>query len=320
MWFPYSLPTSWKIEGDRECAHDSLADDEYREFLVGIQLRNPVSREWSVELQLQEPRWEAHYDHTGAVVQVGYFPDENERLCEITCKLEDTNTRNAVDRSYQLVSDILGYWSASYGRGFSIGGLRIGDLKHKARWRVLPHWPSAQNFSQAGVKAVPKSLLVVANLYREGRTSTSDRYRFLCCEAILGKWKRGEPPFDLKDRRDPESGQEQVPPEAEPYVTEELMVISGMHGISPELEGASFADLPERLKEWHAAAVSYVLEGKVEEEEQKGLSRAFEWAAVANLVDMAAHRVLSHAIDYYTNMNEASNQADSETTGATSPA
>lgn len=305
MWFPYSLPTSWKVEGDRERAHDSLADDQQREFLVGIQLRNPVSREWSVELHLQKPKWEAHYDHTGATVQVGYFPDDNERLSEITCKIVDNNTRHAVDRSYQLVSDILNYWSAFYGRGFSIGGLRIADLKHNARWRVLPHWPSAQNLEPAAVMAVPDSLLAVANLYREGRTSTSDRYRFLCCEAILGKWKRSEPPFDQIVHRHSEGDEDQFPPETVPYVTEELMVISGMHSISPELEGTNFSDLPERLEEWHTAAAEYVLKANVEEERRKGLDRASQWAAVANLVDLVAHHLLSHAIENYTKSKDS---------------
>lgn len=299
MWFPYSLPTSWKLEGDRERARDSMADNQQREFLVGVQLRNPVSREWSVELKLHKDKWEAHRDHTGAKVQVGYFPDENERLSEITCKSSDNNARHAVDRSYQLVSDILSYWSAFYGRGFSIGGLRIADLKHNARWRVLPHWPSAQDLKPAMVTAVPDSLLAVANLYREGRTSTSDRYRFLCCEAILGKWERSEPPFDQILRHD--SGDGQTRRHREPFVTEELMVISGMRSILPGLEGANFSELSERLQEWHNLAVDYVLNGNVEKEWRKSLDRDAQWAAVANLVDLAAHHLLSEAIDNYEN-------------------
>ncbi|MEX2517379.1 MAG: hypothetical protein WD572_10825 [Gammaproteobacteria bacterium] len=311
MWFPYSLPTSWKIECDRARAHDALADDQEREFLIGIQLRNPVSREWSVELQLQKPRWESHHDHSGGIIKVGYFPDENERLSEVACKLEDTNIRSAVDRSYQLVSDMLNFWSASYGRGFSIGGLRIGDLKHDARWRVLPHWPSAQTFELAKVAAVPKSLLAAANLYREGRTSTSDRYRFLCCEAILGKWKRGESPFGQRSvARELTQGHEQPPAETEPRVTQEIMVISGMHEIMPDLDGIKLSDLPERLGAWHAAAVEYVLNGNIEDEGRTGIDRASEWAAVANLVDLTAHQLLAEAIGDCTKKQEgADNEA-----------
>jgi hypothetical protein len=305
MWFPYSLPTSWKVEGDREAARDSLADDQQREILVGIQLRNPISREWTVELQLQEPEWQTHYDQNGAAVQVGYFPDEDERLAEIACKIVDNNTCHAVERSYELVSDILNYWSAFYGRGFSIGGLRIADIKHNARWRILPHWPSAQNFEPPALAAVQGGLLAVADLYREGRTSSSDRYRFLCCETILGKWKRGEPPFDQPVHSGPEGGEEQSRPEAEPYVTEEIMVISGMHRISPELEGTNFSDLPERLEEWHTAAVRYVLEGNVDDEGRKGLDRASQWAAVANLTDLVAYHLLSQAIENYTKSKDS---------------
>lgn len=313
MWFPYSLPISWKIECDRARAHDALADEQEREFLIGIQLRNPVSREWSVELQLQEPRWESHHDHSGDIIKVGYFPDENERLSEVACKLKDTNIRSAVDRSYKLVSDMLNYWSARYGRGFSIGGLRIGDLKHDARWRILPHWPSAQSFELASIAALPESLLAAANLYREGRTSTSDRYRFLCCEAILNKWKHGEAPFDHRMPREQAQDHESSSMDLEPQVTQELMVISGMHGIMPDLEGIKLSELPDRLEAWHEAAVDYVLNGNIEIESQTGIDRVSEWAAVANLLDLAAHQILSQEIDECTrNQGKISDQEYTE--------
>lgn len=288
MWFPYSLPTSWKSEGNREHAHDSLADDQQRAFLIGLQLRNPVTREWSVELQLAEPKWMAQRDPTGEIVQVGYLPDENERLAEITCKLEDTNTHNAVRRCYALVSSILDYWSADYGRGFSIGGLRIADLKHDARWRVVPHWPSAQAFHPAMLEGLPARFWPMASLYREGRTSTSDRYRFLCSFTILETWKRHAPPFDS-----PEEVMDGLSsPEPDLRVTQELMVLSGMLRFAPELEGVLFAELPDRLMPWRRAAQRFMLEGH-EDAMSDDLNRVFEWTALANLVDLAAQRILS---------------------------
>ncbi len=292
MWFPYSLPTSWKVEGERGRANDSFADDDTRDFLIGFQLRNPVSREWSVELQLAKSEWLAQRDLGGEVVRVGYFPDENDRLAEIACKLKDSDTRNAVRRGYALVSRILNYWSAEYGRGFSVGGLRIADLKHDARWRLVPHWPSAQTFNTPHLEDLPESFWPMASLYREGRTSTSDRHRFLCCHTILSTWARGGPPFDAAPDRAAGS------PSARSglRVTQELMVLSGMHNFSPELEGTPFEDLPERLKDWHRAAVSFVLEGR-EECEMADPHRVLEWVAFANLVDLSAHQILSRTID-----------------------
>lgn len=300
MWFPYSLPTAWKVEGDRQRKNDSFADDQPREFLVAVQLRNPVLREWSVELQLPEPKSVLQKDEEGEVVYLSYFPDENERLAEVTCKLNDTNMNSAARRSYALVSKMLNFWSAEYGRGFSVGGLRVADLKHNARWRAIPHWPSALQLHTEIPTQLPEDFWPLASLYREGRTSGSDRYRFLCCETILEKWRRGDPPFDL------ESGgakEQSTPPEAL-RVTQELMALSGMISFSPEIEGTPFEDLAERLKAWHLAALAFFQEGRAERKTED-LNRVFEWTAVANLVDLAAHQVLSRTIDRWR-------QADAE--------
>ena len=87
MWFPYSLPTAWKRESNREPAHDALADREQRPFLVAFYLHNPVSREWSVELQLREQSRLTLEDSCDNFITVGFYPDEHERLAEIHCNL-----------------------------------------------------------------------------------------------------------------------------------------------------------------------------------------------------------------------------------------
>jgi Methylamine utilization protein MauJ len=291
MWFPYSLPTAWKVEGDRQGVNESQADNQSREFLVAVQLRNPVLREWSVELQLAEPKLVMQAGPGGEVISIGYFPDENNRLAEITCKLTDTNARDAASKSYALVSNMLSAWSAEHGRGFAIGGLRVADLKHNARWRVIPHWPSALEFRTPVLTGLPKEFWPMASLYREGRTSGSDRYRFLCCESILISWRRGDPPFPIRVKR-----RKKPPPHGECLrVTQELMALSGMNSFTPELEGTPFKDLPERLKPWHRAAVAFMLEGDGDDGTES-LTRTMEWAAVANLVDLAAYRVLSRTV------------------------
>lgn len=291
MWFPYSLPTAWKVEGDRQRVNDSQADGEPRDFLIAVQLRNLVLREWSVELQLAEPKSVVQTGQDGESVSIVYYPDENSRLAEITCKLSDTNARSAMCKSFALVSKMLSVWSAEYGRGFSIGGLRIADLKHNARWRVMPHWPSALEFRTPDLTGLPKEFWNVASLYREGRTSGSDRYRFLCCETILERWRRCEPPFTPKAER----AKRRSAKDEDSCATRELMTLSGMVSFSPELEGTSFAMLPERLNPWHKEALAFALEGRGDGGAED-LTRTMEWAAVANLVDLAAYQVLSRAI------------------------
>lgn len=291
MWFPYSLPTAWKVEGDRQRVNDSQADDQKREFLVAVQLRNPVLREWSIELQLAEPKTSVQAGADGEEIALGYFPDENSRLAEITCKLSETNAHDAACRSYALVSNILSAWSAEYGRGFGIGGMRVADLRHGARWRAMPHWPSALEFRMPALSDIPEEFWPLADLYREGRTSGSDRYRFLCCGTIIEKWRRSDPPFGAKAKR----AKKAAPQDPDLRVTQELMALSGMHNFSHDLEGTPFMELPERLKPWHDQALAFALEGSgvggIDD-----LNRTMEWAAIANLVDLAAYRVLSRAI------------------------
>ncbi len=291
MWFPYSLPTAWKVEGDRQRVNDSQADDQPREFLVAVQLRNPVLREWSVELQLADAKTTTQAGPDGDTITVGYFPDENSRLAEITCKMHETNAHDAACKSYALVSKILSTWSAEHGRGFGIGGMRVADLKHGARWRAMPHWPSALEFRAPVLTGVPEEFFRVADLYREGRTSGSDRYRFLCCGTILEMWRRSEPPFGPKAKR----AKKAPPQDADLKVTQELMALSGLHNFTLDLEGTPFMELPERLKPWHTKALAFALEGSGDGDVED-LNATMQWAAVANLVDLAAYRVLSRAI------------------------
>jgi hypothetical protein len=304
MWFPYSLPTTWRVEGERARCIESLADDQPREFLIGFQLRNPVSREWSVELQLGAGEWGEQRDLTGQAVRVGYFPDESHRLAEIVCKLRDGDARGATRRAFDLVSRILDCWSAEYGRGFSIGGLRIADLKHDARWRLIPHWPSAQTFNAPDLEGLPEGFWPMARLYREGRTSSSDRHRFLCCLTIIEAWAQGNPPFDPA----PEAATGTA---IDLRVTQESMVLSGMHNFLPELEGLPLADLPGRLQGWHRAAVSFVLTGH-EDGDLASPDPASEWAALANLVDLSAHQLLSGAMKQWRHHTARATHGDPE--------
>lgn len=290
MWFPYSLPTTWKVESDRQRINESQADSTPREFLVAIQLRNPVLREWSVELQLDEPWSSVQKGPDGEEITVGFFPDENSRLAEITCKLIGTDQHEAARKSYALVSAMLSAWSAEHGRAFAVGGLRLADLKHNARWRCLPHWPSALDFAIPALVDAPKAFLSVANLYREARASSSDRYRFLCCQTILEKWRRGDPPFGRGNGR---KGGKSARSKPGLRVTRELLAVSGMINFWPELEETPLEHLMDRLRPWNRAALAFALEGD-DDGGPEDLTQAMEWAAVANLVDLAAHKVLSH--------------------------
>lgn len=291
MWFPYSLPTSWKVDGDRQRANESQLDHGSREFLVAVQLGNPVSRDWSVEVHLTETRALLWEEADGEQIELNFFPNDDGRLSEVVCKLSDVSLSTAVERSHAAVSTLLDFWSSNSGRGFSAAGFRIADLKHEARWRLMPHWPSALNLPFAIPERLPPSFWPVARLYREGRTSSKDRYRFLCCYALIGKWSRADSPFDWSLQAAPD-----VDDLAEANVSQEMMTLSGVTRFAPELEGEAIAELPVSLALWQEKAVAFCMNGPSEGEDFDTIQ---QWAAIANLVDIAAHDVLGRTIAYW---------------------
>lgn len=293
MWFPYSLPTTFKIEGDRQRANDSQVDDTPREFLVAFQLRNPVSNAWSVELHLTETKTLRWREPDGNVIQLSLFPDEDSRLSEAVCKLSDTCLQKAVGRSYFTISKLLDFWSCESGRGFSVAGLRAADLRHDARWRAMPHWPSALELPFKLPDSLPDGFWSAAQLYREGRTSSNDRYRFLCCYSLIGKWSRAEAPFDWRLRNSPEAAEI-----AMATISREIMALSGSRNFSPELESVPIERLPEALAPWHSRAIALVVDGHDGQESGEFTARQ-EWAAIANVADIAAHTILSRTIAYW---------------------
>lgn len=290
MWFPYSLPANFRVEGDRQCADKSALDDSSREFLIACQLRNPISNDLSVELRLSEPRLLKWKEPTGDFIQISLFPNDGGRLSEIVTKLADTRLQKAVERCHLAVSMFLDFWSSTSGRGFSVAGIRAADLKHNARWRAMPHWPSALDLPLAPPKELPDGFWSAAQLYREGRTSSKDRYRFLCCYALVGKWSRAEPPFQWKNKNSP-----RIKELASATVNRETMALSGAMLFAPELEGLPIEDLPDALAPWHARAMDWVA-GGLEDATRNNFSSLQEWAAIANVVDIAAHTILSRTI------------------------
>jgi hypothetical protein len=300
MWFPYSLPVQWKAEGERGHIDESLADNTAREFLIGFYLRNPVTREWQVELQLKEPRW-VPVTEPAKGMSVGYYPNETGQLSEIIYRIQESNSAIAVRLCYAHVSQMLSCWSALKGRGFAIAGFRIADLKHEAKWRMLPHRPSTLSFDLSLCEAMPKSYSTITTLYREARNSPSDIYRFLCCRKILGMWVKRADPFKLLQARAEKLEMELANGH---YVDQEMLLLSGMTHYRPDLEGIGFGELLDSLAEWH----QWTLRAVIDEELPARLGDYecdLELSSVANLVDLAVHRILASEIKGWQRIERA---------------
>jgi hypothetical protein len=298
MWFPYSLPVRWKAESERSRISDSLVDETKRDFLIGFYLHNPVIREWQVEIQLKEPQWVQAIEQ-GQALSVGYYPSETGQLAEIICRIQESSSAAAVRRCHAHVSRTLNCWCALKGRGFAIAGFRVADLRHDARWRALPHRPSVESFELPPCGTLPETYWTVMALYREVRNSPSDIYRFLCCLKILSLWTKRADPFKLLRARSAELG---LVLQHDYCIDQDMLVLSGLLNYRPDLEGVGFDELLEALTAWRGWALHAVID-----EDLLPLlddyEHSFELSSIANLVDLAVHRILAGEIKGWQSIN-----------------
>lgn len=284
MWFPYTLPSQWKAECDRERVRDSQADANVREFLVGFYLRNPISQEWQVELHLEEPQW-IDFEYRDGSISAGFYPYDEERLAEILCRVKEQDPVKAVEYCYGFVAWLLNYWSVWYGRGFGIDGYRVADLRHEARWRAVPHRPSSEQFAIPDKEHCSMELDGLFELYRTVRTANNSVYRFLCAYKLIMLLNNSRAmPFNLRELADTET------------VTKETLVISGMIKYQPELEGRQLSELPELFRNWRESLLTCITDAE-SPPEPLGLLQLDELACISNLLDITCHRVLNQLIE-----------------------
>ncbi len=193
MWVPYLLLEPWKPECSRDLVHESFEDNEERDFLIGFYLKNPVTNEWDVDLQLDDSHHEeqlAQLDAKQQRIIMGFYRGDAGRLNEIVCKTRDINPKAALERCYGHTSRLLNLWAVSLGRGLGIAGFRVADPKHGTKWRSVPFRPSALMFSFPNYQGLSDEHNALAWLYREGRNTQSPAYRLLCSYNILEAWSK----------------------------------------------------------------------------------------------------------------------------------
>jgi Methylamine utilization protein MauJ len=172
-----------------------------------------------------------------------------------------------------------------------VAGFRIADLNHDARWRMLPHRPSTESFDLPSCD-LPESYWTITSLYREARNSPSHTYRFLCCHKIVRLWATSDGPFNLLRSRAAELGRN---PAEDHRVDQEMLGLSGLVNFRPDLEGVSFEKMLDALVPWRDWAMQAVIdEGLLLSMDD--YDHGLELSSVANLLDIAAHRVLAGEI------------------------
>lgn len=281
MWIPYDLRGSLKAEGDGAAVAASRSDARRRDFVVGFLVRNPVTQAWELDVVASRAGEEIIVDDDGAgVVALRLCGNEAGKLAEVVVGLAATSADSALERAHDLLQRRLLRCIVETGRGMAIAGWRLADPTHGASWRCTPFRPSALRLDHTALAAIPADLQPVAELYQRARNASDAASRLLPAYAILAAALRGLPA--LARARS-----------AEFRISREMLVHAGAVELDAELNGRSLAVLLARLQPEHDRLVGPAgLLLPVGD----GLARQRELARLANLADLAAHRLLQREL------------------------
>lgn len=304
MWVPYLIMEPWKAECSRDLVHESFEDKEERDFLVGFYLKNPVTNEWDVDLQLDDSRREEQLVQLDAKQQkiiMGFYCGNAGRLNEVVCKTRDTDPKAALECCYGHTSRLLNLWAVSLGRGLSIAGFRVADSKHGAKWRSVPFRPSALTFTFPDYQGLSEEHYALAWCYRESRNTQSSGYRMLCSYNILEAWSKRLGVFGRTDHFIADKKLQMERPTRS--VTKEMVVFAGTVDRQPEFEGVAFDQLLALLKPWRERAAGVLLDPGTmtsldDYETYAGMT------SVANLADYASRQVIVDEFELYIRINQ----------------
>ena len=277
MWIPYDIRGALKAATGPDTIRLSLADNTPREFLVGFLLRNPVTQAWELDVVADPAGAEiADHDDEGGV-RLGFYGNEAGKLAEIIVRLTAPSAGAALSRAHDLVQRRLLRAVVETGRGMAIAGWRIADGSHGARWRCTPFRPSALHLDHASLGAVPPDLAPLVELFQRARNAPDAAGRMLAAFAVLHAAASGHPALARAG--------------AEGFaVTQEMLVHAGALQDGAALVGGDLAALMAALRPHHDRLVGPdgILAPLADDlAAQQGLGR------MANLADLAAHRLLA---------------------------
>jgi hypothetical protein len=306
MWIPYGLLGPLKAESPPEATLASERDGEERDFLVGFFLRNPVTQAWEADILIESTDCKEGVPIGGRPSFVGFFPGKSGKLEEIIYRVRATAPGAALAACYAHVTGLLALWAVALGRGLDVAGYRVADAKHGGRWRCVPFRPSALPFESPDPSGLSPAHLALAGLYREARNATSARWRLFCALAILEAWSRRDGVFAATDRGLAGRGEAR----AAWVVTREMLLRGGALEVGGDLEGCAFPELTHilGLRRDEVTAALGAVGSAVPASDH---ATEVELAALANLADLAAHKVLVEEIELHRRLAGA--PAETET-------
>lgn len=294
MWVPYLALGPLKVEGDEEAARASFGDRTQRPFLIAYLLDSPFRRELESDFALNSERELFLVDADGCRLPARLCPGRNGRLAEILLSLEARSAEEALARSWRAVSAACSRWTVASGRGVAVAGFRIADLRHRARWRVVPFQPSTVPLPELPATALRPPHRLLLRAYEEARRGRSAVLRLLACWRVLTAFLEGREPFATTDRLAAARGLARSALE----VSRLDLVLADCRALFGEPTPLALARVRDWLRPHVARARSlFEPEGPIEEAEAWFAFEAErELISAANLLDLIAHRLLAEEL------------------------
>ncbi len=282
MWIPYDIRGSLKAESSADSVRASRADDRRREFVVGFFVRNPVTQAW--ELDVVAPAGGEDLvvdDGDGGTVALRCCGNEAGKLAEMVLRRSANSAAEALAEAHELLQRRLLRYVVETGRGMAIAGWRMADPTHGAVWRCTPFRPSALQLDHAALAPIAADLQPLVELFQRARNASDAATRLLAAYAVLAAAARGHAALanaGVADFR----------------VTREMLVHAAAADLEERLGGRSLAVLLAVLQAEHDRLLA---PGGMLAEAAGDLASQQRLARLANLADLAAHRVLKREMD-----------------------
>lgn len=272
MWIPYDISGTLTPASDPAAIRRAREDGSPRPFVVGFMLRNPVTQSWELDVAA-EPAG-TRLDEDGA--ELILHGNDSGKLAEVLFTLTAGSPDAALARAHALLTRRLLRYGLESGRGMAIAGWRIADARHGARWRCTPFRPSALTLDHAGTGPVPDDLAPLAELFQRARAAAEPASRLIAAFGVLYAAAAGHPAISTATR----DGFR---------VTAAMLAHAGAGDVAASLAGAELTALIAVLRPHHDLLIGAngVMIPRCDD-----LGLRQELARLANLADLAAHRLL----------------------------
>lgn len=279
MWIPYDIRASLKAESSPDTVRMSQADGKRRDFLVGFYLRNPVTQVWELDLVADTDPQGMPAGPDLPDVRISHYGNEAGKLGEVIYRIPAISAEDALLRAHQDFQRRLLRYLAAVGRGMAIGGWRVADMTHNARWRCTPFRPSAMRADYAGWGPVDADLAPFVELFQRARNAPDAASRLMAAYAVL-KAAQAHPALAGCGAGDL-------------VVTQEMLIHSGALALPEALLDLSLRQLTDLLRPHHDRLIGPdgVLAPVLDD-----LPGQRRLALLANLADLVAHRLIAAEI------------------------